>query len=144
MIATYGLFALIGILAFPLSLLFGWFVVATISEVFSAVWRGGIQKLDLQACLALVGVSLFLWDVFMLFQFWRFAFRHSTLFAPTTLWTLSVCSMTAWISWFLLGSHSVGWFDSPDYLLYAICFLMWPFTGLLLSACALYSRILKS
>jgi hypothetical protein len=141
MIATYGLFAFIGFLAFPLCFLFGLFVVATVSDIFSAVWRSGIQQLDLRECLVLAGVGLFLWDLFMLVQFWRFACRRPTFFSPTALWSLSMCSMIAWMGWFLLGAHSVHWLGLPDYWLYAICFLMWPFTGLVLSGCALCARI---
>ncbi|HEX8297185.1 MAG TPA: hypothetical protein VF593_12855 [Chthoniobacteraceae bacterium] len=95
MIATYGLFTLIGVLSFPLAILFGFFVVAAVSDIISAAWRSGIQLLDLQACLALSGVGVFLWDIFMLIQVWRFAFRRSTFFSPTVLWTFSVCSMSA-------------------------------------------------
>ena len=141
MIATYGVLALLGVLALPLSVLFGFLVFATVFETGSSVARGGIERLNLEAFLALAVVGLFFWDLFMLMQFWRFTFRRSTLFRPLTLWSFSVASFTAWIVWFLLVSHSAGWLATPGFSLYAFCVLMWPLAGLVLSFCALYTRI---
>lgn len=143
MIATYGLFAILGIVAFPASIVLGHFVFTSLSDIFSAVWHGGIQRLDLFSCFVLIGVALFFWDLLMLVQFWRFAFGRSTLFAPVTLWTMSVCSMIAWIAWFLFGAHSVGWLAQPGFFVFSLCFLMWPLVGIILSATALFGRMRK-
>ena len=141
MIATYGFLAVVGVAMFPLSILFGWFVARTMSEISSAVWHGGVQQLDWAACLALAGVGLFLWDVFMLIQFWCFVSKGRTLVSPPVLWMLNIGSMAAWMIWFLLGSESVGWLRVPGFWLYALAFLMWPGTGLILSGCALHDRV---
>jgi hypothetical protein len=135
MVFTHGMFAVFGVLAFPLSFLFG----------LSVYWRAReilrhLPHLDWQSFLALAGIALFLAECFLFVQFWRLKRRSVSWPRPGILWSVSIAVCSLWIAWFYAGAVSVRWHQHPDFVLLSSTFVIWPFTGLVLSAVALYDR----
>jgi hypothetical protein len=117
MVFTHGLFVMVGVILFPVSLLFGFIVYSSAREILRSTHP------DLQSLLALAGISLF--------------------FAECFLWRLSAAVFLLWIAWFYGGAITVKWHHSPGFPLLSMAFSLWPFTGFVLSAVALYARARK-
>ena len=134
MVFTHGLFVIVGVVLFPVSALFGLFVYWSAREIFHSA------RLDLQSLLALAGICLFFAECFLFVQFWRLKRRSTSFPSASLLWKLSAAVFLLWIAWFYTGAITVKWHHSPGFPLLSMAFSLWPFTGFVLSAVALYSR----
>ena len=136
MVFTHGFFAAVGIVAFPLSIMFGLFVYWNLQEILRR-----LPRLDLPSFLALAGIFLFFAECLLFVQFWRLARNHLSLQRPALLWAFSIVVFLSWIAWFYAGAVTVRWHQSPDFPMLSLLFVMWPFTGFVLSSIALHVRL---
>lgn len=134
MVFTHGLFVIVGVILFPVSLLFGFFVYWSAREILRSA------HFDLQSLLALAGICLFFAECFLFVQFWRLKRRSTSFPRAIFLWTVSAAVFLLWIAWFYAGAITVKWHHSPGFPLLSLAFSLWPFTGFVLSAVALYAR----
>ena len=136
MVFAHGMFAVFGVLFFPFSVLFGFFVYWSAQDILRH-----LPHFDLQSFLALAGIALFFVECFLFVQFRRLKRLSTSWPQPRILWSLSIAVCILWIAWFYAGAFSVHWHRLPDFALLSSMFVIWPFTGFVLSALALYERL---
>jgi len=135
MIFTHGMFAAIAIVAFPLSIMAGGYVVWSLQQIFRA-----LPNFNFPSFLALLGVGLFITECVLFFQFRRLDRNYRSFRRPALLWSASIAAFVLWIAWFYAGAVVVHWHQSPDFPLMSLAFVLWPLTGFVLSTIALCSQ----
>ena len=136
MVFTHGMFAAIAFVAFPLSIMAGGYVLYSLQQIFRA-----LPNFNFPSFLALLGIALFAAECVLFFQFRRLDRNYQSFRRPVFLWSASIAAFILWIAWFYACAVVVHWHYSPDFLFLSLAFVLWPFTGFVLSSVALCSKL---